>query len=160
MGKVELLILGLMFAATTCCAHAAQAWETPLNVTSGTARVKLGFGQKDNATPGVDGRYEVPSLPGRDLQAFFLIDNGTYWRDIRPANADGSTTWDLTVLAPAATGRITLSWDADSLPAETSVQLVDVESNRTTNMKSQDRYSFDYAPSRKFQIRTRHQGDK
>jgi len=160
MGKMELLILGIMLAATACCAHAAQGWETSLNVTSGTARVKLGFGQKEDATPGVDGRYEVPSMPGRDLQAFFLIDNGTYWRDIRPVHANGSTTWDLTVLAPTAAGRITLEWDATALPAETFVQLVDVESKQATDMKSQNSYSFDYAPSRTFRIRTRHQGDK
>jgi len=160
MGKMVQLILGMMLAATACCAHAAQGWETALNVTSGSARVKLGFGQKDDATAGVDGRYEVPSLPGRDLQAFFLIENGTYWRDIRPANADGSATWNLTVLAPATTGRVTLHWDATSLPTDTSVQLIDVAAKRTTDMNTQDRYSFDYVPSRTFLIKTRHQGDK
>ncbi|BCA79887.1 hypothetical protein [Desulfuromonas sp. AOP6] len=160
MTNLILLMIGMLLVATAVSAHNEKGWEASLNVVAGPARVQLSFGQKIDATPEVDGRYDVPALPHGMLQAHFLIGPGQYWRDIHRLTEMEDGQWRLVIQADAPTSPIVLTWDHTALPSNRSIELIDVEGGVVTDMLERETYIYPGSQKREFVIRINPQGDK
>lgn len=145
------LICCLLLAMAATQATAASAWETRLSVRAGSGENRLSFGQRSGATAGVDGQYEVPALLGGNLMAWFDLEGGAYWRDIKGFQAGQQTTWILQVESTQMAAVVQLSWPNAALPGGTLV-LRDLTTGAQVNMKQQSSYSYNNAGPRQFQL--------
>ncbi|MBU0484088.1 MAG: hypothetical protein KKB30_06195 [Proteobacteria bacterium] len=63
--------------------QAGAEWEVNLVISAGSAKSRVSFGARFDATGDNDGRYDVPAMLSGDLQARFVDGGGFLWRDIR-----------------------------------------------------------------------------
>lgn len=145
------LICCLLLVMAATQATAVSVWETRLVVRAGSGENRLSFGQRPDATLGVDGQYEVPALLGGNVKAWFDLEGGAYWRDIKGFQADQETTWTLQVESNQAAGLVQLSWPNATLPGG-SLVLMDLTSGAQIDMKQQSSYTYNNAGPRQFQL--------
>jgi hypothetical protein len=138
-------------------ARAAEGWEVPLAASAGRATLHLSFGQKKGATAGVDGRYEVPAMPGGILQGGFLLKERLYWRDIRGLRA-ARPAWRLRIAGGSGGKRIVLQWQRRFFPPGERASLVDPVAGLTMNMRTHGQYVFYSNGPRTLRIETEQSG--
>lgn len=117
MKKIWIAVVGLL--ALPLLAVAGD-WECKLTVKSGVAENVLTFGQKADASNGIDGRYDVPALLRGAVQARFVEGGQGYWRDIK---GPGAADWLLSVDVSDAILPVTAVWSGCAIPAGTKVTL-------------------------------------
>jgi hypothetical protein len=122
-------------------ARAAAGWEIQLTVSAGRIAQHLSFGERANATDGIDGLYEVPAMPGAGLRAAFLISGGRYWRDIRPLSVHAQH-WTLVVAAPRTATEVTLNWGTLPRGRGLIARLTDAASGRSVDAIGRHHYRF------------------
>lgn len=121
--------------------RAADGWEANITVGAATAENKLSFGQKNDATDGPDGAYDVPAMLNGDIKASFKASDGkSYWRDIKAANG-GIKTWKLAVESRLGMEKVTLKWKPTAINARKAV-LLDDRGGFLADMKSESAYSY------------------
>lgn len=130
-------------------ALAGEGWETTLTVGLNNAENKLVFGQRPDATDGPDGLYDVPALLSGDIEAYFELQDGKYWRDIR---ADGGTQWTVTVRSELIGETIRLNWIPGDMPEGASVVLMDDTARQAFDMTSGNGYEYKNDGPRQFRI--------
>ena len=131
-------------------AYGAEGWEAALKVSVPRAYNRLSFGQKADATDGIDGAYDVPAMLNGDIKASFLLKDGSYWRDIKAVASGEVKKWRIRVESGLAGTVITLSWNPASLPA--GVALTDMATATVIDMKSVGTYSYNNDGAREFLI--------
>ena len=134
-----LCTLGLIALGTDVLA--ATGWEIPLTVSTGHVVQHLSFGEREDATIGVDGLYEVPALPGGAIQAAFEFAGTRYWRDIRPLT-DTHQSWKLIVTAPRTAGEVTVAWGDLPRQAALLARLEDPAAGQVIDAASHKQYRF------------------
>lgn len=149
MRKTIIVLVGLTVLISAPI-FAGEGWEASLKIGVGTAENKLSFGQKPDATDGIDGLYDVPALLSGDIEAYFLLGEGKYWRDIM---ADGTKEWTLAVKSELKGETITLKWKPGDFPKGTSVVLMDDTVRKAFDMKNGGSYSYQNNGQRQFRIR-------
>lgn len=132
MGCISVLLLVSGYA------YCADGWEATLKVSVPRAYNRLSFGQKADATDGIDGAYDVPAMLNGDIKASFKRDEGSYWRDIKAL--DGPKRWLMRVESPLKGSTVTVSWKPAMLPA--GIVLTDMATGAVTNMKAAETYSY------------------
>lgn len=143
-------MISLLFLTLTISQAMASAdWETRLSVRSGSGENRLSFGQRSDATAGVDGQYEVPSMPGGNLNAWFALEGGAYWRDIKGASSGEQAQWALKVDSSPSAGVVTISWGSTAFPAG-SLVLHDIVTGAQIDMKQSTSYSYSSNGPREF----------
>lgn len=151
----------LPFAA---CTTDAADWEIAVYVgaplgDSLYAENKICIGQKDGATDGIDGYYEVPAffMPDPDggqaaIKAYVSLNEGQYWRDIRAkCGSEGPCRkiWPLHIEAVSEIPEIRVKWEN----APTSLFLVDEVAGKAINMaEEQEHNSYSGKSSQEFKI--------
>ncbi|MDH4226461.1 MAG: hypothetical protein OEV59_01720 [Deltaproteobacteria bacterium] len=123
--SLAVLLLLFVFAAP---AFSGDSWEARITVAAGDAENKLSFGQRADATSGVDGQYDVPALLAGGVKAWFGNVEGPLWRDIQA----GGASWTLSVEAANNGAKVTLSWDTAKVPS--GVKLKDLRSDTVVDM--------------------------
>jgi hypothetical protein len=126
------MVSGLLLGSSL--AEAAAGWETNLLISAGAAESRLSFGQRADATKQLDGRYDVPSIPGGTLQATFTGGGGQLWRDIR-ALGRNQEEWQLAI-ANGGDQPVEITWDAAGLPPGFRFELIDTAAGRAIDMES------------------------
>lgn len=126
---------------------AGEGWEASFKVSVQNAENKLFFGQKSDATDGIDGKYDVPALLGGDIKAYFLLEDNKYWRDIK---AKGARSWTVIVESNLKDKVIKLGWKPEDLPDGTL--LMDDTAMEAFNMKTGNGYSYKNDGPRQFRI--------
>lgn len=131
-------------------AFAAEEWEGRLRVKSGAAESRLAFGQRSDATPGVDGHYDVPAMFGGNLKAWFDLDGAPYWRDIQGLT-QGEGQWDFQVESGRLGATIEFSWQVPtSLPG--ALFLVDPSLGQRIDLRQQSSFRYVNQGPRQFQL--------
>ena len=134
------MFAGILIGSSPCLASAADGWEANITVLSGKAKSRLSFGQRLDATNRKDGRYDVPSLLSGRLQVYFTGGGGNFWRDIRAQDQEAIKEWRLII--KSQTGKpVTVRWNQDDLPPDSSVKLIEIVSGHAVDMKSSTVYT-------------------
>jgi len=139
-------------------ASSAQAtnWEMIIKATTASNAVnKLSLGQKDNATDGFDGRYEVPAYVEGNISAYFPHDDWSeeaskYWRDIKGTGEEKS--WDIRVESPQTDDVITLSWKSATIVDGINITLTDNATGESVDMTAAQSYSYTNSGPRGFTV--------
>ena len=137
----KMLLVILLIAAPTIQTFAADGWEAKIKVSVLTAENKISFGQKTDATNGIDGLYDVPAMLSGDIRAYFLLDSGGYWRDIRPL---GTAAWTIMVESELIGKTIKITWrpeELEALPAGSVLLMADT-AKKALDMKKTGLYTF------------------
>lgn len=148
-----ILLLALVFPAT---AVAADGWEFHIVAsTSAGAENKISLGQRENATDGFDGYYDVPAYVEGDISAYFPHDDwgqeaSKYWRDIKAL--DDQKSWSFNVESSKPT--ITLSWKKSKILGGYSIALTDTHTGESIDMTAKDKYSYANSGQRQFVVET------
>lgn len=148
MKKALLLLLGFSILLVKPI-FAEEGWEAALMISILNAENKLCFGQKPDATDGIDGFYDGPAFLSGDIKAYFLLGEGKYWRDIR---ASGSKEWVIIVEAELKGEKITLGWNPKNLPRRTGITLMDDTEKKAVDMKTSNGYSYQNNGPRQFRV--------
>lgn len=148
LAGVTMLLAGCLLSVAS--AWAADDWEVALKVKAGVAENKLSFGQKADATDGIDGRYDVPAILSGDVRASFLEKGKSYWRDIKALAPGAISSWDLQVEATRP-GPVELRWSGVFLKSAV-VSLVDLATGERVNMQTERSFVFNYDGPRSLRI--------
>ncbi len=143
------LILSLIFANVT---FAEDGWDAALTIKVLNAENKLSFGQRPDATDGIDGRYDVPALLSGDVMAYFLLDETKYWRDIKAITNGESKTWHLWIESSLNGEIVEIEWTRGLLPVNSI--FIDNETGAVIDMKTQGSYTYPNNGQRRFRIET------
>ena len=152
MKKIALMIVLLIATLLVTPVFGAGGWEATLKVSVGNAENKLVFGQKADATDGVDGFYDVEALLSGDIEAYFLLEDKMYWRDIR---SFGDSIWTIDVNSALEGKEIRLSWNPEDLPSGVNVFLMDDSEENAYDMKTGNGYVYRNDGLRQFRIEVR-----
>ena len=139
--RLTFLILLVQFIGMSV-AQALDGWEANIRVGIATAENRLSFGQRPDATDGVDGRYDVPAMLNGDIKAYFQNGNGSYWRDIRAFESGKAKEWKIQVESPLNGGMVVIRWESGNIPTATTATLVDNITGIATDMKANNKYSY------------------
>jgi hypothetical protein len=137
---ILLSVLLLMTAINTQKAYAFDNWQAALTIGIGTAENRLTFGQMADATDGADGKYDVPPMLGGDIKAYFVENEGSYWRDIKSGNGDVKV-WKLNVESGLKGLATTIKWKPSEINALKAV-LTDDKGNFLAEMKNVSSYEY------------------
>jgi hypothetical protein len=151
MKKLTITIIILLAVAPVAIdrANGIDGWETNLAITAMSADSRLSFGQRADATDGIDGQYEVPAMLSGDIRAYFICNGSKVWRDIRGIGPNGKT-WNL-VIETSLTGKdIELQWNTDSLPEGS--MLLDMKTGDSVDMHANSAYRYQHNETRNFTI--------
>lgn len=132
------LVFALVLTSMPVQAQNLSGWETNLIVTINDAENKIGIGQNSNATDLMDGAFDVPALLSGTMRAYSVTDATSLWRDIK---SFGKNSWTI-IVESSDKGIITIKWDTNLLPQDTSFTLVDTVINNTVDMKAKSNYSY------------------
>jgi hypothetical protein len=140
-GIILLLIMAVTFNFSSV--YGVDGWEANLAVTILNAENRLSFGQRGDATDGIDGKYDVPAMLSGDIRAYFLIDEGSYWRDIRSLTTNNETkVWNIKIESGIKNEAIILKWNPGNLLKKGKTVLIDAAIGVVIDMKSNNQYSF------------------
>lgn len=144
MKNKGIILLGFMIAAFSCLSpvYAVEGWEANLTLTILNGENKLYFGQRGDATDGRDGEYDAIALLSGDIKAYFLTDEGPYWRDIKALTPLDKKVWDIRIESHLKGEKVVLKWNPKSLPEKGDVVLVDIAIGVVTNMRGSNSYSY------------------
>ena len=131
-------------------AYGAEGWEATLKVSVPRAYNRLSFGQKADATDGIDGAYDAPAMLNGDMKAYFKRDDGNYWRDIKAFG--GSKRWTVRVESPLKGSTVSVSWKPETLVSLKAATLTDVATGMLVDMKSAGDYSYTNGGTKDFTI--------
>ncbi|MBU0484079.1 MAG: hypothetical protein KKB30_06150 [Proteobacteria bacterium] len=134
-------------------AQAGPEWEVNLAISAGSAKSRVSFGAKFDATADKDGRYDVPAMLSGDLQARFIDGGGSLWRDIR-GTGHNLEEWRLVVDTSSETA-VTISWDQAGLPAGCWLELIDQEQGEKVAMADVSIYIVPSALHSEFLVRVK-----
>jgi hypothetical protein len=125
----------------TDTAVASEGWESNLNIKIANAENRLSFGQKADATNGIDGRYDVPSMSGEKLEAVFILNGKDLWRDIRSVRKE-IKQWDIKVDSPLIGEEVVVSWNKEDFPEGINIRLIDPLEKKVIDMKRSNGYIY------------------
>jgi len=138
----SLLLVPCILVSVAVSSFAAEDWQASLTISSGNATSRLTFGQHPDATDDVDGLYDVPALLSGQLQAAFVNDEATLWRDIRAIGSGTLPEWRIDIAA--TTGKtIILSWNREKLPENAKLTLIELDSGERIDMSRVSTYFID-----------------
>ena len=149
---IWVLLVAATLAAATLAAEPGFAWEASLEVGVQNARNKLSFGQRPDATDGIDGLYDVPALLSGDIKACFLLEGDKYWRDVK---AEGAKQWVLVIESELEGEVISIGWKPGELPEQADIVLMDDTARMAFDMKTGSSYSYKNDSPRQFRIEVR-----
>lgn len=153
-----LLMVSVIFVQNAAADNDNDDWELKIKVTAGVAKNKLSFGQKTDATDGIDGRYEVPAMLSGVLKASFMSSGKQLWRDIRAL--DGETkVWTMKIDSTHMNKNVTIQWSLSSLPADRNLYLTDKKTGKTISMASKSSYTFRYDGIREIALKVLSTGE-
>jgi hypothetical protein len=124
-----------------CPVFAAIEWETNLTVNIDAADTRLSFGQKEDATDGIDGKYDVPAMLSGDIKAYFSDKEGSFWRDIKKS-ASSQKRWSMRVESLLKNRDVSIKWNQDGFPHQGTIKIKDVKSGIVTDMRKASSYSY------------------
>lgn len=153
MGRKGLIIL-ILTLVSVYPAYAVDGWEANLTVTISTADNKLSFGQRADATDGIDGKYDVPAMLSGDIRAYFLAEKGGYWRDIKSLTPAEIKRWDIRVESPLK-GKVIIRWNPGNMTVVSVINLIDGSTGVVIDMKTVNSYSYLNEGMREFSIEVR-----
>lgn len=142
------LAVALILTAMPIQAQNQSGWETNLIISINQVENKIGIGQNSNATNLMDGAFDVPALLAGILRVYSLTDEKSLWRDIRGI---GENSWTINV-ETSDKGIVTIKWDTNLLPENSTLTLVDGQINNTVDMKTKSNYSYKNTGKRTFTI--------
>lgn len=137
---LPILIAFMLIILDACPLFAAEDWETNLTVNISAADNRLSFGQRHDATDGIDGKYDVPAMLGGDIKAYFRYNEGNYWRDIK--STDGARTWAVRVESALKDKTVILKWKQKGLPDSGTIIIKDTNTGTATDMRQNNSYSY------------------
>jgi hypothetical protein len=146
------IFISMVFTGTAM----ADGWEVNIAATTSTgAENRISFGQKDDATDGFDGQYEVPAYVEGSISAYFPHPewaevSAMYWRDIR--STDTGKSWIFNVGSSLGGASITLSWKSSRLPAGYALTLLDMATGETIDMAAAQSYVYTNGGVRQFTV--------
>lgn len=139
-------LLCLFSAGTVYC---SDEWMMQIRVRSLDAQNKLIIGQRADATDRIEGRYDVPALPGGDIDAYLYLEGKQYWKDIKnTCNTRCRKTWNISVESSTRGEDVKLSWSLPDIPDNASIILIDKQTGVVTDMISKQ-YEYIYKNSGK-----------
>ena len=154
--KISIIILLILTGyLSKTPVYADDGWEANLTVTISTADNKLSFGQRGDATDGIDGKYDVPALLSGDIRAYFLTEKGNYWRDIKSLIPAETKRWDIHVDSRLKGKIIIIRWNHGNMTAVSEINLIDRSTGVVTDMKVVNSYSYQNEGVREFSIEVR-----
>lgn len=118
-------------------ASAFRGWEASITVTSGNAKSSLHFGQRPDATALTDGLYDLPAMLSGTLQVYFQNEEGSFWRDIRAMESEEE--WQV-IIDSQTDAPISITWDPNHFPPNSTIRLIDASEGKDTNMKTSSNY--------------------
>ncbi len=136
----------------------AVDWEANITAsTSTSAQNRISFGQKSDATDGLDGQYEVPAFIGGQISAYFPHPEWNepaelYWRDIK--GPDQQKSWVFKVESVLNGNTLSLMWNSSQIPEGYTATLVDNATGATVDMRFQGVYRYKNTGPRQFTINT------
>jgi hypothetical protein len=131
-----------------------NGWEFALHATAGGDRTQpIYLGQDAAAEDGPDVKdIEMPPLLQTEprlrlgvLRPDWGRESGAYYRDIQ-GPGQRELTWRVAAEVPAGQ-EVTLHWSVRSLPADTQVTLVDLQTGARRNLRSASSFTFNGGPT-------------
>jgi len=123
--------------------QADSGWEANIVVSVLNAENRLSFGERPDATEDFDNRYDVPAMLSGDIEAYFLLNDGTNcWRDIKAAGRTGVKSWDLHIESSLVGEIVKIKWDPELLPHNLIFRLIDYETGTIVDMRRHNSYSY------------------
>ena len=130
--SIMLAAMLILPAASYC--FAGDGWQANLAISAGKASSKLTFGQNPAATDLEDGFYDVPAMLSGEFRAAFTDGDTALWRDIRAIGNGTGKEWHLTIIS-GTDETINVRWNQQGFPEESRVELYDVDSGESIDMK-------------------------
>jgi hypothetical protein len=158
MRTIKKAALTAAFSVAISTPVMAADWEANITaLTSTEARNRLSFGQRQDATDGFDGQYDVPAYIAGNISAYFPHTEWSnpaklYWRDIKAPDLQKS--WLFTVESVLNNTNISLSWDSTQIPQGFTATLVDNTTGASVDMTSLGVYTYTNTGPRQFFIET------
>ena len=149
--KIVILLGIVLSLSATVFAATDDGWEMSLTVAVGKAENRVSFGQRPDATDGVDGKYDVPPMLGGVMSAELTGGGASLWRDIRSIDS-GEKTWTLQIESELTGETATLTWNPKAIPDGVALMLNDPSSTTAVDMKTQGQYSFKYVAVKELKI--------
>lgn len=156
--KASVMIVLMLLFVIALPLNASDGWEANIVVTVQNAENKLSFGQKADATDGIDGRYDVPAMLSGDIEAYFLCEGESLWRDIRGNSM--RNIWDMRIESPLTEKTIVLRWKPDILPEGVEINLIDASSGKAIDLKAETSYSYTNTGPRDFRLEITNTGGR
>ncbi len=139
----SVLVSSEVSAATT----SLEVWEAHLKVSDGLTGGRLSFGTRPDASAGYDPQWDVRSLTGSGLRAYFYHPGwpqGDYYdRDIRAPGLPQSFPFKVAAVPVGRT--VVVRWDLRFVPKgceRVDLALVDEATGARVDMRLTDAYSF------------------
>lgn len=131
---------------------ATDGWEINIVVSVGVAENRLSFGQRPDATDGVDGQYDVPAMLSGDVRAYFPNPDGKYWRDIKAMTPGAVKIWEINIESPLTGQMVEVKWKRELLPENARVNLIDNSAGAVIDMKAQGSYKYQNNGQRQLKV--------
>lgn len=137
-------------------AYSGDEWTMKIGVKASDVRSKLVIGQKPDAIDGIDGRYDVPAMPGGDIEAYIELQGHKYWKDVKhTCSTNCRKTWNIVIASPLQGEDIRISWDPQNIPVDRSMIMIDMETGFITDMISaRQGYSYKNTGMKRFAVIT------
>ncbi|MHC4278436.1 MAG: hypothetical protein ACYSTI_14130 [Planctomycetota bacterium] len=158
MSTIKKAILAAALSVAISTPVMAADWEANITALTPTdARNRLSLGQRQDATDGFDGQYDVPAYIAGDISAYFPHTDWSnpaelYWRDIKAP--DRRKSWVFKVESVLNLSDISLSWDSSQIPQGFTATLVDDSTGASVDMTTQSVYIYMNTGPRQFIINT------
>lgn len=149
--QIIILLSITSLLSTSAFATMDEGWEMSLTVAVGKAENRVSFGQRPDATDGVDGKYDVPPMLGGAMSASLTGGGASLWRDIRSGDS-GDKTWVLQIESDLAKETALLTWNPREIPEGAVLMLRDPVTAVVVDMKTQGQYTFKYSGTREIKI--------
>lgn len=142
---------------TTREADDPSAWELQLSASAGDLLdTDNWIGVSGAANDGYDLRYDYPEIAMPEAEFVRIAfphyewtekNHALYTKDTR-SPFSGTRVWNMEVEVSSAAQTVDLTWPTlNALPADAQVKLVDLQTNRTINLRQAKKYSFDHIPT-------------
>ncbi|MBI5198089.1 MAG: hypothetical protein HZA19_05705, partial [Nitrospirae bacterium] len=110
---------------------------------SGMASGRLIFGMGVDSTDAFDNQWDTVALVSGSLNFHSLhpeysLEKAKLWKDVRGTACPKD--WDLEVSSPLE-GQTRLTWNAEAVPADIVLQLIDGQTGASVNMKAAGEYA-------------------
>lgn len=134
-------------------ATAEDDWQLNIKAKILEAENRFVIGQMHDASDWIDGRYDIPALLSGDIRAYIKFEDDKLWKDIKKSCEDlCQKTWDIFVESPIVGNEVGLTWNLLDIPDNISINLLDRETGKIIDMKTDNEYSFKNTGEREFTV--------